>query len=227
MRGLDDLVRAGKVATSGSPTRRRGSPRRQTRWPRCAAGRPFVALQVEYSLIERTVERELLPVADAFGLSVTAWAPMGGGVLTGKYSRGSAGARRTRKRAAPEPAAPHRAEPEIAREVDRIADELGATSAQVAIAWVRSAASGSSRSSASATLDQLDDVLGSLEVELSAEHVSRLDQVSADRARVPVFPTPVAAWTTRVRRPRAPDRATADGALPLAAVVATVWNEPR
>ena len=47
---------------------------------------PFVGLQIEYSLIERTVERELLPMARALGLGVTAWAPLGGGVLTGKYA---------------------------------------------------------------------------------------------------------------------------------------------
>jgi aryl-alcohol dehydrogenase-like predicted oxidoreductase len=50
---------------------------------------PLVALQADYSLLERTAERELLPVAEAFGLSVTAWAPMGAGILTGKYTRGS------------------------------------------------------------------------------------------------------------------------------------------
>jgi aryl-alcohol dehydrogenase-like predicted oxidoreductase len=87
MRGLDDLVRAGKVnyvALSDAPA-----------WIAAQANtlaalrgwNPFVALQLEYSLIERTGERELLPVADAFGLSVTAWAPMGGGLLTGKYTR--------------------------------------------------------------------------------------------------------------------------------------------
>src|SRR5947199_396393 len=51
---------------------------------------PFVGLQVEYSLIERTVERELIPMAEALGLGVTAWSPLAGGVLTGKYAEGKA-----------------------------------------------------------------------------------------------------------------------------------------
>ena len=178
MRGLDDLVRAGKVgyvALSDAPA-----------WIASQANTlaalrgwtPFVALQVEYSLIERTAERELLPVADAFGLSVMAWAPMGGGTLTGKYSRGSAGAALDTKRA-------HQNQPrlternlEIAREVDRIAGELGATSAQVAVAWIRQRSRCIIPIVGARRLDQLDDVLRSTEIELSAEHVSRLDQVS-------------------------------------------------
>ncbi len=55
---------------------------------------PFVGLQIEYSLIERTVERELLPMAEALGLGVTAWSPLAGGVLTGKYCRGKGRCRR-------------------------------------------------------------------------------------------------------------------------------------
>jgi hypothetical protein len=88
MRALDDLVAAGKVnavALSDAPA-----------WVASAANTlaglrgwsPLVALQAEYSLLERTAERELLPVAAAFGLSVCAWAPMGAGILTGKYTRG-------------------------------------------------------------------------------------------------------------------------------------------
>ena len=110
MRGLDDLVGAGKVsyvALSDAPA-----------WIASQANTlaalrgwsPFVALQLEYSLIERTGERELLPVADAFGLAVTAWAPMGGGLLTGKYTRGSSGIPGHHARR-PQRDAPHRAQP--------------------------------------------------------------------------------------------------------------------
>ena len=87
MRALDDLVRAGKVRYIGfSDTPawkvRRRRPRRSFRgWT------PLVALQIEYSLIERTVEGELMPMARELGLGVTPWSPLGGGVLTGKYTR--------------------------------------------------------------------------------------------------------------------------------------------
>jgi aryl-alcohol dehydrogenase-like predicted oxidoreductase len=178
MRGLDDLVGAGKVnyvALSVAPA----WVAAQANTLAALRGRsPFVALQIEYSLIERTGERELLPVADAFGLSVTAFAPMGGGVLTGKYTRVTAGTPEDSKRAAANQARLSERNLQIAREVDRVADELGATSAQVAIAWVRHRGSRIIPIVGVRKVSQLSDVLGSLDVELPAEQVSRLDTAS-------------------------------------------------
>jgi aryl-alcohol dehydrogenase-like predicted oxidoreductase len=178
MRGLDDLVRAGKVnyvALSDAPA-----------WIAAQANtlaalrgwNPFVALQLEYSLIERTGERELLPVADAFGLSMTAWAPMGGGLLTGKYTRRPSKHPEDTRRAAGN--APRLTERnlEVARAVDQVADELGKTSAQVAVAWVRQRGERVIPIVGVRTLDQLHDVLGSLDLKLSADQLSRLDGVS-------------------------------------------------
>ncbi|HZJ50251.1 MAG TPA: aldo/keto reductase [Actinomycetota bacterium] len=178
MRGLDDLVSAGKVnyvALSDAPA-----------WIASQANTlallrgwsPFVALQFEYSLIERTGERELLPVAEAFGLSVTAWAPMGAGVLTGKYTRGSSDTAKDTERAASNQSRLTERNLEIAREVDRVADELGETSAQVAIAWVRQRGERNIPIVGVRKLDQLQDVLGSLEVVLSADQLARLHKVS-------------------------------------------------
>jgi aryl-alcohol dehydrogenase-like predicted oxidoreductase len=178
MRGLDDLVRAGKVnyvALSDTPA-----------WIASQANTlaalygwsPFVALQVEYSLIERTAERELLPMAEAFGLSVTAWAPMGAGVLTGKYSRGSTPVPEDSKRAAGNESRLTERNLTIAREMDGVADELGKTSSQVATAWVRQRGERIIPIVGIRKLDQLNDVLGSLEVELSSDHLSRLDKAS-------------------------------------------------
>jgi aryl-alcohol dehydrogenase-like predicted oxidoreductase len=178
MSGLDDLVRAGKVnyvALSDAPA-----------WIASQANTlaalrgwsPFVALQLEYSLIERTGERELLPVAEAFGLSVTAWAPMGGGVLTGKYTRGSSETPEDTKRAAGNQMRLTERNLQIAREVDRVADELGKTSAQVATAWVRQRGERIIPIVGVRTLDQARDLVGSLEVELSTEQLSRLDEAS-------------------------------------------------
>jgi hypothetical protein len=95
-----------------------------------------------------TAERELLPVAEAFGLSVCGWAPMGAGILTGKYTAGGSALPDDSRRAAANQARLTERNLAIAREVDRVAESLGATSAQVAVAWVRSR--GSSRSSGSA-----------------------------------------------------------------------------
>jgi aryl-alcohol dehydrogenase-like predicted oxidoreductase len=178
MRALDDLVAAGKVnhvALSDAPA-----------WVASAANTlaglrgwsPLVALQAEYSLLERTAERELLPVAEAFGLAVTAWAPMGAGVLTGKYTRGPSTSPADSRRAPANQARLTERNLQIARAVDQVADELGATSAQVAVAWVRQRGSRTIPVVGIRTLGQLQDVIGCLHVQLPAEHQTLLDQVS-------------------------------------------------
>jgi aryl-alcohol dehydrogenase-like predicted oxidoreductase len=178
MRGLDDLVSAGKVnhvALSDAPA-----------WVASAANTlatlrgwsPLVALQAEYSLLERTAERELLPVAEAFGLSLCAWAPMGAGVLTGKYTRGPTTSPADSRRAPANQARLTERNLRIAREVDRVADELGATSAQVAVAWLRQRDRRVIPILGARNLEQFRDVLGSLEVGLAAEQVARLGEVS-------------------------------------------------
>jgi aryl-alcohol dehydrogenase-like predicted oxidoreductase len=178
MRGLDDLVGAGKVthvALSDAPA-----------WVASAANTlaglrgwsPLVALQAEHSLLARTAERELLPVAAAFGLSVCAWAPMGAGILTGKYTRGPSTTPTDSRRAAANQARLTDRTLRIAREVDRVADELGATSARVAVAWLRQRDRRIIPILGIRTPEQLDDALGCLEVELAAEHLARLDRVS-------------------------------------------------
>jgi aryl-alcohol dehydrogenase-like predicted oxidoreductase len=178
MRGLDDLVSAGKVnyvALSDAPA-----------WVASAANTlatlrgwsPLVALQAEYSLLERTADRELLPMAEAFGLSVCAWAPMGAGILTGKYTRGPSPTPADSRRAAANQARLTERNLRIARAVDAVADELGATSAQVAVAWLRQRDRRVIPILGARKLEQFQDVLGSLEVGLAAEHVARLDEVS-------------------------------------------------
>jgi aryl-alcohol dehydrogenase-like predicted oxidoreductase len=178
MRALDDLVRAGTVlhvALSDTPA-----------WIASQANtlaslrgwNPLVALQAEYSLIERTAERELLPMAEAFGLMVCAWAPLGAGVLTGKYSRGPSPTPEDSRRVAANQARLTERNLQVAREVDRVADQLGATSAQVAAAWVRQRGQRLIPIIGVRTLDQLHDVLGSLGVEFSAEQLARLDEAS-------------------------------------------------
>lgn len=178
MRGLDDLVRAGKVNYVGLSDAPAWIASQANTVATLRGWSPFVALQIEYSLIERTGERELLPVAEAFGLSVTAWAPMAAGVLTGKYTRGSSETPEDSKRAAGNQSRLTERNIEIARELDRVADELGKTSAQVATAWVRQRGERMIPIVGIRKLDQLQDVLGALEVELSAEQLSRLDEVS-------------------------------------------------
>jgi aryl-alcohol dehydrogenase-like predicted oxidoreductase len=179
MRALDDQVRAGKVlylGISDTPAwiiARANTLAEQRGWT------PFVAAQAQYSLVERTIERDLLPMSQALDLAVMAWSPLGMGVLTGKYGDGRASegdARLHVDAGGRSLLAPRNLE--IAREVGRVADEIGASPAQVAIAWLRARPGvvvpivGARREA------QLRDNLGALGVALGADHLTRLDEVS-------------------------------------------------
>jgi aryl-alcohol dehydrogenase-like predicted oxidoreductase len=85
MRGFDDLVRQGKVLYAGVSDAAAWWIAKANTLAELRGWSPFVALQIEYSLLERTPERELLPMAAGFGLSVTAWSPLASGLLSGKY----------------------------------------------------------------------------------------------------------------------------------------------
>ena len=177
MRGLDDLVRAGKVHDVGISDAPAWVVARANTLASLRGWSPFVAMQLQYSLLERSIERELLPMADALGLSVTAWAPIGGGVLSGKYTRGG-GAPKDTKRAAANQSRLTERNLRIAREVDAIADEIGATSGQVAMAWVRQRGSNIIPIIGPRALEQVQDLLKSVAVQLSDAHQARLDEVS-------------------------------------------------
>ncbi len=182
MRGLDDVVRAGKVlyigisdmpawqvAAANTMAELRG-------WSRC------VALQVHYSLTERAVERELIPMARAFDLAVTPWGILGGGVLTNKYRK-------------PDPAGPVAAEDSkrvtsnasrsterhlaAGELVARIGCELGRSAAQVAIAWLRQRPAVTVLPILGArTVGQLSDNLAAFDLVLSAEQLAALDEAT-------------------------------------------------
>ena len=184
MRGLDDLVRSGKVLYVGISDAPAWVVSRANTLSALRGWSPFVALQIEHSLIERTVERELTPMAEAFGLTVTPWAPLGGGVLTGKYTRGEGPPEDTKRAGGNERRLLDR-NLKIAREVDAVADDLGKTSAQVAVRWVLDRPGKVVPIVGARKVSQITDVLGAVDFTLSAEHQTRLDTVS----RVPLgFP---------------------------------------
>ncbi|WP_250467815.1 aldo/keto reductase [Caballeronia sp. GAFFF2] len=174
-RGLNDLVRAGKILYAGLSDFPAWRVATAATIAEMRGWAPISALQIEYSLVERTVERELLPMAAAFGLGTVAWSPLGGGLLSGKYRQGETGRKQglgvvihdesdARKTATVDA-------------VLAIANELGVSAAQVAIAWVL--AKGVLPIIGPRTLKQLDDNLGALAVTLSAEQLARLDAASA------------------------------------------------
>lgn len=174
LRALDDLVRAGKVLYLGFSDVPAWVIARANTIAELRGWTSFIGLQLSYSLLERDIERELLPMAETLGLSVAAWAPLARGVLSGKFTRTDADAgSRISRDAVPEH---HLA---IAAEVDAVADELGVSSSQVALAWTRAHRTWIHPISGARTLDQLTDNLAACELRLPPEAVERLDEASA------------------------------------------------
>lgn len=142
----------------------------------------FVAFQIEYSLIERTPERDLLPIARSLGMTVTPWAVLGSGVLTGKYNKAppattSGGHVETRLDSANSQKANER-NLAIARVVVEVAKQIGCSPSQVAIAWLRTRPGSIVPILGARRLDQLQDNLNCLEVTIPEEHLHRLDEAS-------------------------------------------------
>jgi aryl-alcohol dehydrogenase-like predicted oxidoreductase len=175
MRGLDDLVRGGLVLYVGISDTPAWVVSQANTLADLRGWSPFVATQIRYSLIDRTAERELLPMARHLDLGVTPWSILGAGVLSGKYTRG-APAETGRAKAG---AATVERNLTIARLVDRVADEIGCTSSQVAIAWVRQQPGVIVPLVGARDLEQLQDNLGALDVTLDAGQLARLDEATA------------------------------------------------
>jgi aryl-alcohol dehydrogenase-like predicted oxidoreductase len=184
LRALDDLVRQGKVRYVGfSDTPAWKVAQAQT----TAAFRgfaPLIALQIEYSLMERTVEAELIPAARELGLGVTPWSPLKSGVLSGKYTRENAGKQKAERGFMVDTALGEKAYT-IIDELTRVAKELETTVARVALSWVQSRPGVASTIIGARTMEQLEQNLGALDVSLSPEQVKRLDAVSAPQLPFP------------------------------------------
>ncbi|WP_257461592.1 aldo/keto reductase [Archangium lipolyticum] len=184
MRALDDLVRAGKVRYIGFSD----TPAWKTAQAQLVAQfrgwTPLVALQIEYSLLERTVEGELIPMAQELGLGVTPWSPLKSGVLSGKYTRENAGKVKAGRGAWVESNLNERAY-SVIDVLQRVAKEVGATPAHVALAWVQNRPGVTSTIIGARTMEQLEANLGALDVKLSPAHVAALDEVSQPTLNFP------------------------------------------
>jgi len=179
MRALDDLVRAGKVLYVGVSDTPAWVVSASNVAAELRGWTAYCGLQIEYSLLERTPERDLLPMADRFGLSVLAWGPLGGGVLTGKYTRNQ-GAGNDSRRTKGNESRGRTSERglAIARVVDEIADALGVSSSHVALAWIRAQGYRYIPIVGARTVEQIVDTLGSTSLTLEADHLAALDAVS-------------------------------------------------
>lgn len=191
MRALDDLVRAGKVLYLGICNTPAWRVAELQTLADLRGWSPLVALQIEYSLVERTVEHELLPMAQAMGLGVLPWTPLGGGILTGKYSRkdltddNGADVASDRKGVIASTGHLNQRSLDIADVVGQVAEELGVSRSQVAIAWTLAHPAIVSPIIGARTAAQAEDNLGALDVVLSDDQLARLNAASAP---APIFP---------------------------------------
>ena len=145
---------------------------------------PIVALQIEYSLLQRTVEGELIPAALELGMGVTPWSPLKSGALSGKYTRENAGKQKADRGAWVESSLTE----ETYKVVDvllKTAKELDTTPARVAIAWVQAQPAVASTIIGARTLQQLDDNLAALDVKLRPEDFAALAAVSKPKLNFP------------------------------------------
>ncbi len=188
LRGFDDLVRAGKILYAGLSNFPAWRVARADLLAELRGFAPLAGVQLEYSLVERSADRELMPMAQALGLGAALWSPLGGGFLTGKYRKsdegrliGLGGRLLHTEKSARETA--------ILNAVLAVAEEADTTPTQVAIAWLLQRAASAPNCVipilGPRTRVQLDATLLAMGLTLSATQLERLDTVSAVALGVP------------------------------------------
>jgi aryl-alcohol dehydrogenase-like predicted oxidoreductase len=177
MRAFDDLVRMGNVLYIGISDSPAWIVSQANTLATLRGWTPFIGLQIEYSLKERTPERELLPMAKALNIGVTAWSPLGGGVLTGKYNQPHPVDGRLSM--TDQPFQIFDRDLKIAETVLEIAREIGKSPAQVALNWLRNRPNPIIPIIGARRLSQLQDNLACVDFNLTGEQLQRLDNISA------------------------------------------------
>jgi aryl-alcohol dehydrogenase-like predicted oxidoreductase len=176
LRTLDDLVRAGKIRYVGfSNTPAWVTAQAQT-MAQLRGWTPLVALQVEYSLLARTVEGELAPLARDQGMALVPWSPLKNGFLSGKYRRG---AQVTDSARSAYVGGPTEADYTVIDVVTSVADELGTSAAAVSLAWLLAREGTVVPIIGARRRDHLENNLAGLDVTLTEAQLGRLDEVSA------------------------------------------------
>jgi aryl-alcohol dehydrogenase-like predicted oxidoreductase len=175
LRGLDDLARAGKILYAGLSDFPAWRVSRAVTLAEWRGTLPIAGVQLEYSLVERTAERELLPMAQALGLGTVAWSPLGGGLLTGKYRRGEVGRATQLGMLIHQEDSAHKGA--VLDALEAVAEETGSNPGRVAIAWV--AARGAVPIIGPKSVAQLEDNLAAAQVQLTEQQLSRLNAAGA------------------------------------------------
>ena len=177
MAALDDLVNAGKVRYIGVSDTPAWKIVEANLLARFRGWSNFVGLQIEYSLLERTVEQELVPMAREFGLGITPWSPLKSGVLSGKYTRDNEGRHQADRGALVESFLNENTYA-IIDELEVIAKAHETNVASVALAWVHAQSAVSSIIIGARRLSQLDDNVRAVDVNLSADELAGLDALT-------------------------------------------------
>ena len=175
MSTLNDLIRQGKVRYIGFSDHPAWVCVEAMHIARSNSWEQLIAIQIEYSMLQRTPEDDLLPMAMHCGLGVTPWSPLRGGVLSGKYTRKGRPSPKETRAAEDSPHLNERtyALLDVVREVG---DDRDATPAQIALAWVQHHEAITSTIIGAKRLSQLEDNLGALDIELSGEQIKRLNE---------------------------------------------------
>ena len=189
MAALHDLVRAGKVRYLGISDTPAWKTTQAQMIAEFRGWTPFVGLQIEYSLLERTVEGELIPMARELGMGVTPWSPLKGGLLSGRYTRENGAKPEGRTWGA---ASLNDKTYAVVDELERIAEQLDTTPARVAIAWVQTQPGVASTILGARTLAQLDDNLAAIDVALTPQHVTALNALTTPALNFPAHFLPMA-----------------------------------
>lgn len=175
MRGLDDLVKQGKVNYLGISDTPAWIVSRANTMAELMGWTRFVALQAEYSLIQRTTERDLVPMAHELGLGITAWAPLAGGALSGKYLKPETAEGRVK----PESVRRNDRAQAIAKAVVELAETKNCHPVQVALRWLMQKPELTFPIVGARTTQQLELSLQAAQIILTAEEVEKLNAISA------------------------------------------------
>jgi aryl-alcohol dehydrogenase-like predicted oxidoreductase len=181
MRAFDDLVRQGKVVYIGISDTPAWWISQANMLAELRGWMRYVGVQISYSLVERTVEQELVPMAKALGLGVMAWGPLAGGVLSGKYHSGKSSDGRYHNQMGEAGGRGRTGErvDRIVNTLEKVAGETGRSLAQVALAWLRYRDIPVIPILGARRVAQIKDNLASLELELTKDQIISLDEASA------------------------------------------------
>ena len=179
LRALDDLIRAGKVRYIGTSTYAAWQMVESLWVSKELHLNRFISEQPPYHLLDRRIEREMIPVAQAYGWAILPWSPLAGGFLTGKYSRGQARAEGARFSQSNEWNDRHFTDRafDVLETANQLAEEKGVSVSQFALAWVAQQPGVTSPIIGPRTMEQLEDNLAAAAVQLSDEDRKRIDAV--------------------------------------------------